>query len=143
MGQYLEWWWIFSIRFAGSSAAVWSRKIQNSWRPVVAFVKPPATAPDDWLSDCLEGGGREKDSHEWQQAESEAEYLIRKLTAPNDLVVDPFVGGGTIPVACKRLGRRWLATEIDPATAAVARQRVEAAERETLATIAANVGGDG
>ena len=120
----LEYWWIFAIRFSGSSCAIFPRKIQNSWRPVLAFCKPPAPTPIDWLSDILAGGGREKDHHEWQQAESEAEYLIRKLTSPGDLVVDPFCGGGTIPVATKKLGRKWLGTEIDSKTAAIARKRL-------------------
>ncbi len=71
-----------------------------------------------------QGGGREKTTHERQQAESEAEYLIRKLTVPGALVVDPFCGGGTIPVACKRLGRRWLATEVVTETAVAARERI-------------------
>ena len=120
----LEYWWIFAIRFSGASCAIFPRKIQNSWRPVVAFCKPPAPTPQDWLSDILSGGGREKDHHDWQQAESEAEYLIRKLTKPDDLVVDPFCGGRTIPVAAKKLGRKWLGTEIDGKTAAIARNRL-------------------
>ena len=52
------------------------------------------------------------------------EYLIQRLTEPGQLVVDPFCGGGTIPAACKVLGRGWLATEIDRNTALVARKRL-------------------
>jgi DNA modification methylase len=55
---------------------------------------------------------------------SEARYFITRLTEAGDLVVDPFVGGGTIPLACKASGRRWLATEIDEGTVAVARKRL-------------------
>jgi DNA modification methylase len=46
------------------------------------------------------------------------------LTEAGDLIVDPFAGGGTVPAACKILGRRWLATEIDKETVAVARKRL-------------------
>lgn len=52
---------------------------------------------------------------------------IERLTEPGDLVVDPYCGGGTIPVACARTKRRWLATEIDAGHAAVARKRVKEA----------------
>ena len=38
---------------------------------------------------------------------------------------DPFTGGGTVPAVCKMLGRNYLAFEIDPDTAELARQRVE------------------
>ena len=40
------------------------------------------------------------------------------------IVLDPFVGGGTVPAVCKMLGRRYLAFEIDPDTAELARERV-------------------
>ena len=47
-----------------------------------------------------------------------------RLTEASDLVVDPFVGGGTVAVACRALGRRWLGTEIDAEAVAVARKRL-------------------
>ena len=40
------------------------------------------------------------------------------------VVFDPFTGGGTVPAVCKMLGRRYLAFEIDPDTAEMARERV-------------------
>ena len=55
---------------------------------------------------------------------SEARYFVTRLTEAGNLVVDPFVGGGTSPLACKASGRRWLATEIDKDTVAVARKRL-------------------
>ena len=39
-------------------------------------------------------------------------FLIEFLSAPGDLVVDPFSGSFTTAVAAERLGRRWLGTEI-------------------------------
>ena len=41
-----------------------------------------------------------------------AEFLIKFLSEPGDLVVDPFAGSFTTAHAAERLGRRWLATEI-------------------------------
>ena len=40
--------------------------------------------------------------------------IIRLLTLPGQLVFDPFAGTGTTAVAAERLGRRWLATELNP-----------------------------
>lgn len=40
-----------------------------------------------------------------------AKFLIEFLSAPNDLVADPFSGSFTTAVAAQQLGRRWLATE--------------------------------
>lgn len=40
-----------------------------------------------------------------------AEFYIRFLTAPNDLVADPFSGIMTTCLAAQLLGRRWIASE--------------------------------
>jgi hypothetical protein len=124
MGRHLTYWWMIALQFGGQHCAVHPRRIQNKWKPILAFAKPPVTKAPNWLSDHLDGGGRDKQHHDWGQDESEVEYLIQRLTEPGQLVVDPFCGGGTIPAACKLLGRRWLATEIDRATALVARKRL-------------------
>ena len=132
MGNHLAYWWMIAVRFAGQHYAVHPRRVQNKWKPVIVFAKPPVGKAPEWLSDLLDGGGRDKEHHDWGQDESEAEYLIRHLTEPGQLVVDPFCGGGQVPAACKALGRRWLATEEDRATALVARKRV--AEVQTIFT---------
>jgi DNA methylase len=105
MGRHLTYWWTFTVVFVG-------------------FAKPPIRPAARWLADVIEGGGTEKDHHAWGQGEAEARYLLTWLTEPGSLVVDPFCGGGTIPVACKGLARRWLVTERDKETALVARRRL-------------------
>ena len=129
MGSHLKYWWTFAIEFSGSQRAIHPRHVQNSWKPVLAFAKPPLKPTPEWLSDHLAGGGRDKDFHDWGQHKSEVQYLINRLTNPGDLVVDPFCGGGTIPMACKSTGRRWLATEIDRTTAMTARKRLAEGEK--------------
>ena len=42
----------------------------------------------------------------------------------NPRFADPFVGAGTSVIACEQLGRRCLGIEIDPATLAVAIERL-------------------
>ena len=42
-----------------------------------------------------------------------------------DIILDPFCGGGTTAVVAKQLGRNFIAFEIDPATADIARKRLE------------------
>ena len=51
--------------------------------------------------------------------------LVNQVTAPGDLVVDPFCGGGgTVPVVASILGRRIWACELDPSFAKLANERV-------------------
>ena len=42
-----------------------------------------------------------------------AEFFIKFLTEPGDLVLDPFAGSNTTGSAAERLGRRWIAVEPD------------------------------
>jgi hypothetical protein len=124
MGSHLRYWWMIALQFGGQHCAVHPRRVQNKWKPILAFAKPPVRKAPNWLSDLLQGGGRDKKHHDWGQDESEVAYLVQRLTEPGQLIVDPFCGGGTIPAACKALGRKWLATEKDRNTALVARKRL-------------------
>ena len=126
MGTHLDYSWIFAIKHTSVHLPVWNRKVWNEWKPVLVFAKRPLLTPrHDWVEDHLEGGGRDKQFHEWGQDAQEATYWIEKLTQSGALVVDPFVGGGAIPAACKATGRRWIGTEIDPGHAGIARERVK------------------
>ena len=50
--------------------------------------------------------------------------LIETFTEPKQIVADFCVGSGTTCVAAKKLGRNYIAFEIDPETAELARERV-------------------
>ena len=51
-------------------------------------------------------------------------HFMRLHSEPGDLVLDPFCGGGTVPVVAERRGRLWLASEIDPVWVAYSEQRI-------------------
>ena len=124
MRRYLHYWWTFAVPHVDVPRYVNDRHLQNKWKPILAFGKGAVPLPPEWLGDFLEGGGRDKRFHVWGQPESEARYLLTRLTEVNDLIVDPYAGGGTVPAVCKALGRRWLATEIEKETVAIARKRL-------------------
>jgi hypothetical protein len=131
MSKHLEYWWLFAVQFSGQQNAIHSRHLQNCWKPILAFAKRPIRPAPAWLRDSLAGGGRDKEFHEWGKHESEASYLIQRLTEPGALVVDAYCGGGMVPAACKATGRRWLATEVDATTARVARKRLADMDRSS------------
>ena len=56
------------------------------------------------------------------------EDLLRVVSAPGDVVLDPFGGGGATGVAALRLGRRVVLIERDPGYARTARERMRAEE---------------
>lgn len=67
--------------------------------------------------------------HERQRmpAEKPIELYERAISSSSDvgdLVIDPFCGSGTLPEAAMRLGRRFLAGDIDPKMVSMSRRRV-------------------
>jgi site-specific DNA-methyltransferase (adenine-specific) len=52
--------------------------------------------------------------------------LIRQCTSPEAVVVDPFMGSGSVGVAALRLGRRFLGTDISPVARELTRERLTA-----------------
>jgi len=53
------------------------------------------------------------------------QYLIQKLSAANNLLLDPFLGSGTTLRACKDLGRRGIGIEIEEKYCEIAARRLE------------------
>jgi len=52
------------------------------------------------------------------------EWLVRLVTAEDQVVLDPFAGSGTTGIACKRLGREFVGIEQNPEYADLARARI-------------------
>lgn len=123
--KHLRYWWTHACFHSGRANEIRKYGIKNTWKPLVWFVKETRGDVQAFVNDSVTSD-REKDSHPWQQAESEAAYYIEKLTSPSGIVVDFFAGGGTTLAACEKLGRPWIAFEIDPACARRASERLKA-----------------
>lgn len=109
---HLRYWWVLANVHAGKPNQMNKYGIKNHWKPLVWFVKGSRGDVQTFIPDTI-SGAREKQHHDWQQAESEASTCIELLTSPRGVVVDFFAGGGTTLVAAERLGRPWVAFEID------------------------------
>ena len=53
-----------------------------------------------------------------------AEVLIRQSTDPGGVVIDPFMGSGSVGIAAARLGRRFLGNDLNPEAVKIASQRL-------------------
>ena len=100
-------------------------------KPLEWFVKGGRFNKQQIVQSLIESDTQEKTEHEWQQAVSAAERVIKWLTTPGDLVLDPMCGSGTTLVAARNRGRRWLGIEIKPETAALARERLASSPTDT------------
>src|ERR1017187_5481918 len=125
MTKHLEYYWLCAVTVDAPTCSILPRKISNKFKPVLLFVKRPAppVPAHPFLTDMILGK-RDKEHHWMGQGVEQFRYFVERLTEPGGLVVDPFCGGGTVPVACVATGRRYIATEKDRGTAAAARARI-------------------
>lgn len=123
MGEHLDYMWMCGIGHSGGST--WFRKwnLNNQWKPLLMYGKPPIVPYWNRFDDFI-SGGREKDHHEWQQSLTEACHYIEALCPPGGAVLDPFLGSGTTLVAARQLGRQYFGIEIDEVTARAAQERI-------------------
>jgi len=82
-------------------------------------------------------GGR---VHDGQKPLADCEWLVTLLTNEGDLVLDPFCGAGTIPLACANLGRSFVGVDIEQHWIDVSEKRLAEAARHRNLTLP--MGGD-
>jgi DNA methylase len=78
-----------------------------------------AEIQDKHLGDMIESEIPDKRFHKFGQNPKDAEWIMKYITAPNDLVLDPFVGGGSTDIACMNMRRRFIGPIIKPTTLAL------------------------
>jgi 16S rRNA G966 N2-methylase RsmD len=124
LSKSLRYWWTASVSLTGPEAMIFEYRIKSAWRPVVVFQKSEFHGLGDWWIDRIEGGGREKSSHEWQQAESEFSGLIETFSEEKSTIFDPFLGSGTTGAAAVRLGRSFVGCDAKQDAVDSARARI-------------------
>lgn len=53
-------------------------------------------------------------------------YLVRLVTPPNGICLDPYLGSGTTAIACEMEKFRWIGIELVPEYAEIAKARIGA-----------------
>ena len=117
MAKHLRYYWLCAVgqKSVVQSSRIVTRKVLSTFKPLLVFAKPPVCAPPSrqFFEDLILGT-KSKEHHKWGQGVEQFQYCVERLTEPGQLVVDPFVGGGTTPIACLATGRRYIGTEVDP-----------------------------
>lgn len=119
----LNYLWLGAIRVPGAHNNVQARKIRNLVKPLLFYARDDFE-PSVWIDDFVESEERQKDDHDWQQSIGAARYYIERLTSPNDVVVDPFLGSGTTARAAFDLRRRFVGCDIDPKAVQTTKRRI-------------------
>lgn len=116
--------WCAAYLTIGPSTHVHGANVGTSWKPILVF---DAGQKREFLTtDVFRSTADDKAHHPWGQNEAGIAALVEAFTKPGDLVVDPFLGGGTTAVVCKALGRRFVGCDIDAAAVKTTRERLAA-----------------
>ncbi len=112
----------FTARGTLATASVWvvQRITRTGPEPIVYPNDLPFVTADrdDYAS--------AKAAHPCPKSIEEMSWLLRHLSKPGDLVLDPYAGTGTTLVAAAKLRRRWLGIELSANYCAVAKRRLKA-----------------
>lgn len=116
LGKHLDFWWCSAVVHKGSGNLTPLghpvRKVVNKWKPIVMFMKRGGVGFQRSFNDLIDGAGKQKGEHNWQQHEAEAAMLVEAFTKKGELVVDPFAGSGGFCKAAHDLGRIAVGAEI-------------------------------
>jgi hypothetical protein len=123
LGRHLTYQWILACVLPGSHGSVIQSGVRNViWKPILVYRNggPPVNIG----SDLFENDKRDKDFHEWGQGVGGYLWQIENFTNPNDLVCDPFLGGGTTAIAALQLKRRFVGFDADAEKVAITKGRL-------------------
>jgi DNA modification methylase len=99
----------------------------NNWIPAVVGGDVPRKGQDACRFTV---GSEDKPDHPSPKPPQFMQWLVERVTEPEWVVCDPFMGSGTTGVACANLGRPFIGIEIEPKYFDIACKRIEDAYKQ-------------
>ena len=100
------------------------------WQPLFFYGKDPyggkGSRPDSFAS--VEAA--EKNGHPCPKPIGQMRKIVDRCTLPGEVIYDPFMGSGTTGVACMKLGRKFIGSEIDPGYFEISLKRLKEAHAQ-------------
>ncbi len=127
MEEHLTWFWNYEVFMQEVSTVIWPKRTIARNKPIIALSKGPGMPRCNVLSG-LAGGGNDKRFHRWGQDVESARYFIDCFSKPGDIVLDPFVGGGTTLIAAELIGRKAVGFDVDWQAIQASKRRLEETE---------------
>ncbi len=111
MLKHLQYEWCMAVYYPGGAMSFRKTQFKECWRPIGIFRKAGKKNQTVYYPDALTSK-RDKEYHEWQQGIEPVRILIEKYTAPGQLILDPYIGSGSVIVGAETAEsgkRKWLA----------------------------------
>jgi len=90
---------------------------------------------DVWDISILAGVKAERTSYPTQKPEELLARILEICSNPNDLILDCFIGSGTTAAVAQKLGRRWIACDINKGAIQTTSKRIQNIIQEQAATL--------
>ncbi len=94
--------------------------------------QPERPVGDVWTIPIINPVASERVGYPTQKPEALLEYVISASSNTNDLVLDCFVGSGTTAAVAQKLGRRWIAADINKGAIQTTSKRLQAIIQEQI-----------
>ncbi len=122
----------------GQSPQLWGKRVNTFWKPVLWYAKGGYNG--DYIGDVIRSPPNDNDKayHKWGQSLGGMRDIIKRFTNPGDIILDPFLGGGTTGAAAVSMGRQFIGADIDQKSVDIAEQRI----REVYADARSQTGED-
>lgn len=129
LGDSMRYRWTAAYVAQGARTRVHAARVGTGWKPLLIYQRHDAQDVPFLTDDLFDAAtstsdGVDKRFHHWGQSEPGIAEIVERFTEPGQLVVDPFLGGGTTAVVCRDLGRRFIGCDIDAAAVATSRERL-------------------
>ena len=121
--EHLDYHWVICYSRGDASQMIFPRNLATKWKPIVWFQKGSYEGPH--VVDRVQGDGSDKTHHEWGQDVAGTQRLIEMVTRPGDIVVDPYLGGGSAALATLRAGRYFIGSDVDETCVTTTLHRIE------------------
>jgi site-specific DNA-methyltransferase (adenine-specific) len=124
LGRHLTYQWVLACELPGQSASAIQSGVRNiMWKPILVYRN--GGDPINIGCDLFRNTKREKEFHEWGQGVDGYEWQVENFTLPNDIICDPFLGGGTTAIAALKHGRRFVGFDVDAESVSISKGRLK------------------
>lgn len=126
MTPHIRYNWTVAYLMGTVHASAIARNVRNiGWKPVLHFVNGENSDDFSISYDVIQSPESDTGTHhKWGQSVVGIERLLELFSHPNQLVVDPFLGGGTTAYVAAKLGRRFIGCDIDEQCITTTRERL-------------------